>query len=154
MVGKMVFWKRILTGLLIGGGSGWLVSPHSHQLEASLPSEGSSIPRKRPPTLVRTLNCLAESFLSKGPFFFSGLHHRLASVVTNGEVSAMLNKHRYSVIIDSREDRCFTVLVSRIHIRTKLLGVYHRSQCYGWDSEVPFRIAKTARTNVFATRSG
>ena len=34
MVGKMVFGNRILTGLLIGGGSGWLASPHSHQLEA------------------------------------------------------------------------------------------------------------------------
>jgi hypothetical protein len=34
MVGKMIFGNRILTGLLIGGGSGWLASPHSHQLEA------------------------------------------------------------------------------------------------------------------------
>lgn len=36
MVGKMVFRERILTGLLMGRGSGWLVSPHSHQLEARL----------------------------------------------------------------------------------------------------------------------
>jgi hypothetical protein len=40
MVGKMVFRERILTGLLIGEGSGWLVSPHSQQLEARLPWEG------------------------------------------------------------------------------------------------------------------
>ncbi len=66
MVGKMVLGQKILTGLLIGGGSGWLVSPHSHQLEARLPWEGSSIPSKRLLTLGRTLNCLAESFLSKG----------------------------------------------------------------------------------------
>ena len=40
MVGKMVLGQKILTGLLIGGGSGWLVSPHSHQLEARLPWGG------------------------------------------------------------------------------------------------------------------
>ena len=92
MVGKMVFGKRILTGLLIGGGSGWLASPHSHQLEARLPWEGSSIPRRRLLTLVRTLNCLAKSFSSKGLVFFGGLHHRLALVVTNGLVSPMFNE--------------------------------------------------------------
>jgi hypothetical protein len=47
MVGKMFFEKRVLTGLLIGGGSGWPVSPHSQQLEARLPWEGSSISRRR-----------------------------------------------------------------------------------------------------------
>ncbi len=41
MVGKMVLGGSILTGLLMGGGSGWLVSPHSHQLEARLPWEES-----------------------------------------------------------------------------------------------------------------
>jgi hypothetical protein len=44
MVGKMVFGERILTGLLMGGGRDWLVSPRSHQLEARLPWERSSIP--------------------------------------------------------------------------------------------------------------
>ena len=44
MVGKMVFGERTLTGLLMGGGRGWLVLPHSHQLEARLPWEESSIP--------------------------------------------------------------------------------------------------------------
>jgi hypothetical protein len=31
------------------------------------------------------LDCLAESFSPKGPYFIRGLHHRLAPVVTNGE---------------------------------------------------------------------
>jgi|HubBroStandDraft_4_1064222.scaffolds.fasta_scaffold265446_1 hypothetical protein len=70
MVGKMALGERSLTGQLMGGGSGWLVSPLSHPLEACLPWEGSSIPRRRLLTLVRTLNCLAQSFFSKGPFFF------------------------------------------------------------------------------------
>ena len=43
MVGKMVFGERILIGLLMGRGSGWLVLPDSHQLEARLSWEGSSI---------------------------------------------------------------------------------------------------------------
>ncbi len=91
MVGKMVFGTKILTGLLIGGRSGWLVSPHAHQLEARLPWEGPSIPRGRLLTLVRILNCLAESFLSKRRFFFDGFHHRLAPVVTKGQVSPMFH---------------------------------------------------------------
>jgi hypothetical protein len=42
MVGRIVFGEKILIGLLMGGGSSWVVSPHSHQLEARLPWEGSS----------------------------------------------------------------------------------------------------------------
>src|ERR1700692_379430 len=40
-------------------------------------------------TLVRPLNCLAESFLSKGSFFFGSLHHRLALVVVRSALRSM-----------------------------------------------------------------
>jgi hypothetical protein len=36
MVGKMVFGERILIGLLMVRGSGWLISPHSYQLGARI----------------------------------------------------------------------------------------------------------------------
>ena len=88
MVGKMVFWKRILTGLLIGGGSGWLVSPHSQQLEARLPWEWSSIPRRRILTVVRTLNC-GEPLVEGALFLWRSPSSAL--VVTNGLVSPMFN---------------------------------------------------------------
>lgn len=54
-------------------------------------------------TLVQLLNCLPESLLTKRPFLFGALHHRLALVVTNGEVSAMFDQQRYSVIIKLRQ---------------------------------------------------
>ena len=46
----------------------------------------------RLPTLAQLLNCVAESLLSEGPFSFSGLHHSLAILVANGQVSAVFDE--------------------------------------------------------------
>lgn len=91
MVGKMVFRERILTSLSleeVAAGSYRHIPTNSKRVYRG----GASIPRRRLLTLVRTLNCLAESSFSKGPFFFGGLPHRLGLVVTNAQVSPMFNE--------------------------------------------------------------
>ena len=53
---------------------------------------GLDLSQARLRTLAQLLNCVAESLLSEGPFIFGGVHHRLAIVVANGQVSAMFNE--------------------------------------------------------------
>jgi hypothetical protein len=68
-----------------------------------------------------TFELPCRELLVEGSFFLA------ASITVSprcGQVSAMFNEQRYGVIIDGREDRRFTVLVARIHIRGKLQQLF------------------------------
>src|SRR6267154_279615 len=100
--------------------AGFLCGSSAHSIDCEARTDAAEIAGGRVLRLVQLLKCLAQSLFPKRSFLLRGLHDRLAPFVANGEVSTMLDEQWYSVVVDGREDRRFTVCIARIHIGAKL----------------------------------